>query len=102
MPGLWSSIASEVPLSIALQQDLGGCAMATSGTIRIYRPDPASSDERQHCGRAIFAVRRPSSTRTVVAISGAIDAVRSRALGRYVERHTGISRQLVPHLRTID
>jgi anti-anti-sigma factor len=76
--------------------------MATSGTIRIYRPDPASSDELQHCGRAVFAVRRPSSTRTVVAISGEIDAVNSRALGRYVERHTGISRQLVLDLRAVD
>jgi anti-anti-sigma factor len=76
--------------------------MATSGTIRVYRPDPASSDELQRCGRAIFDVRRPSSTRVAVAISGEIDAVNGRALGRYVKRHTGISRQLVLDLRAVD
>ncbi len=33
---------------------------------------------------------------------GDVDAVNARALGRYVERHTGISRQLVLDLRAVD
>lgn len=76
--------------------------MAALGTVRIYRPDPASMDEEQHCGRATFAVRRLSSSRLAVAAVGDIDAVNGRALGRYVEQHTGISRQLVLDLRAID
>jgi anti-anti-sigma factor len=76
--------------------------MAAVGTIRIYRSDPASATELQRCGRATFAVRHPSSTRVAVAIIGEIDAVNGHALGRYVEQHTGISKQLVLDLRAVD
>lgn len=76
--------------------------MAPVGTVRIYRPDPASADEMERCGRATFALRHPSPSRVVVAVVGDIDAVNARALGRYVERHTGISRQLVLDLRAVD
>ena len=76
--------------------------MATVGTVRIYRPDPAWADEVQRCGRATFAVRRPSATRVAVAVMGDVDATNCRALGHYVERHTGISRQLVLDLRAVD
>jgi anti-anti-sigma factor len=76
--------------------------MAAVGTIRTYRRDPASANELPQCGRATFAVRHPSSTRVAVAVMGEIDAVNGRALGRYVERHTGISKQLVLDLRAVD
>jgi anti-anti-sigma factor len=76
--------------------------MATVGTIRTYRPDPASADELHRCGRATFAVRQPSSTRAAVAVVGEIDAVNGRELGRYVERQTGMSKQLVLDLRAVD
>src|SRR5436189_281667 len=36
--------------------------MAAVGTLRMYRPEPAPVDELQHCGRATFAVRPPSTT----------------------------------------
>jgi anti-anti-sigma factor len=76
--------------------------MATVGTVRIYRPDPALADELQRCGRATFTVRRRSATRVAIAVIGDVDATNGRALGHYVERHTGISRQLVLDLRAVD
>jgi anti-anti-sigma factor len=76
--------------------------MTAMGTTRIYRPDPASVDEVQRCGRATFAVRHVSSTRTAVAVMGEIDAVNGRGLGRYVERQISVSTQLVLDLRTVD
>lgn len=76
--------------------------MAPVGTVRIYRPDPASADGLKRLGRATFAVRHLSSTRMAVAVVGEIDAVNGRGLGRYVERHTGISTQLVLDLRAVD
>jgi anti-anti-sigma factor len=76
--------------------------MAPVGTIRIYRPDPAPAEEIERCGRASFALRHPSATRVAVAVIGDIDAVNARALGHYVERHTGISKQLVLDLRAVD
>jgi anti-anti-sigma factor len=47
-------------------------------------------------------VRRLSSSRLAVAVIGDIDAHNGRDLGRFVEQHTGISRQLVLDLRAVD
>jgi anti-anti-sigma factor len=76
--------------------------MAAVGNVRVYSPDPASADELQRCGRATFTVRHPCATRLAVAVVGEIDTLNSRELGRYVERHTGISKQLVLDLRAVD
>jgi len=56
----------------------------------------------QCCAHATFSVRRLSATRMAVAVMGDVDAANGRALGRYVARHTGISRQLVLDLRAVD
>jgi anti-anti-sigma factor len=76
--------------------------MAAVGTLRMYRPDAAPLDDLQHCGRASFAVRHPSATRTAVAVLGEVDAFNARELGRYVVRHTHLSKQLVLDLRAVD
>lgn len=47
-------------------------------------------------------MRHCSSHRVAVAVIGEVDAVNGRELGRYVERHTGISRQLILDLRAVD
>lgn len=62
----------------------------------------SSTEETLRCGRATFAVRRCSPTRVAVGVLGEIDAVNGRALGRYVQRHTRISKQLVLDLRAVD
>ncbi|MFB1299187.1 STAS domain-containing protein [Mycobacterium sp. pW049] len=69
---------------------------------QIFRPRIASTDDQQRCGSAVFDVRHCSSHRVAVAVIGEVDAVNGRELGRYVERHTGISRQLVLDLRAVD
>jgi anti-anti-sigma factor len=43
-----------------------------------------------------------SPSRHAVAVIGDIDAQNGRNLGRFVEEHTGISRQLVLDLRAVD
>lgn len=67
-----------------------------------HRVADASTEDAQRCGPATFTVRNCSSNRVAVAVRGEIDAVNGRALGRYVERHTRISKQLVLDLRTVD
>ena len=69
---------------------------------RRYRPDPTASDDGRRCGAATFGVRRPSAIRVAVAVMGEIDALNARDLGRYVERHTSTSRQLLLDLRAVD
>ena len=76
--------------------------MVAVGTKTIYRPLTAVTDEQERCGHATFAVRRCSAHRMAIAVIGEIDAVNGRALGRYVEGHTRISRQLVLDLRAVD
>lgn len=76
--------------------------MASVRNVVTYQPDPASTDDRQRCGRATFTVRHPSPRRIAVAILGDIDAVNGRALGHYVEDHTRISKQLVLDLRAVE
>ncbi len=76
--------------------------MAAAGLLRVHRPDTASADDFARCGRATFAVRHSSSTRVVVAVVGDIDAVNARSLGRYVEHHVRVSKQLVLDLRAVD
>ena len=75
--------------------------MAAADTVGIHRMDPDAADKLQRCGRATFAVR-PSPKRVAIAAIGDIDAVNGRTLGRYVERHTGISKQLDDDLRAVD
>jgi anti-anti-sigma factor len=76
--------------------------MAAVGTVMMFRPDPAPVDDLQRCGRASFAVRHASPTRAAVAVLGDVDALNARELGRYVERHTQKSKQLVLDLRAVD
>ena len=76
--------------------------MAAVGTVRMYRADPAPVDELKRCGGATFAVRRPSPTRVAIAVIGDVDALNARELGRYVELHTHLSKQLVLDLRAVD
>ena len=72
-------------------------------TTSLDQSTTASTDElEQRCGRATFALRHCSPARIAVAVRGEVDAVNGRALGRYVERHTRVSKQLVLDLRAVD
>ncbi|WP_156752552.1 STAS domain-containing protein [Mycobacterium sp. ACS1612] len=71
-------------------------------TLRTRRPETAPIDDSQRCGRATFAVRHPSSTRVAVAVLGDVDASNARELGRYVESHIHLSKQLVLDLRAVE
>lgn len=59
-------------------------------------------DDELRCGRATFAARYCSQTRVAVGVVGEIDALNGREFGRYVERHTRVSKQLVLDLRAVD
>lgn len=76
--------------------------MFAAGSDSMYRTAEASTEDTLRCGRATFAVRQCSPTRAAVGVVGEIDAVNGRALGRYVEHHTRISKQLVLDLRAVD
>jgi anti-anti-sigma factor len=76
--------------------------MPTSHTVRLYRAQLSSTDESECFGRAAFAVRHLSATRLLLTATGDLDATNARALGRFVERHTGVSKQLVLDLSDVE
>jgi anti-anti-sigma regulatory factor len=76
--------------------------MADVGTIRVFRPDPSSAEVPERRGGAVFTVRKPTSTLSVISVDGVIDAVNGRDLGRFAERHTGMSTQLIVDLSAVE
>jgi anti-anti-sigma factor len=76
--------------------------MPTAHTVRLYRAQLSSADESEHCGRGAFAVRHLSEMRLLITATGDLDATNARALGRFVERHTGVSKQLVLDLSDVE
>jgi anti-anti-sigma factor len=67
-------------------------------SVEPHEPD----DDVEYTGRAVFAMRRQSPARVVVTADGEIDATNGKALGRFVERHTGISTQLILDLSNVE
>lgn len=65
------------------------------------RLSPVPISDEQRSGAATFAVRQCSENRVGIGVVGEIDAVNGRALGRYVERHTRVSKQLLLDLRSV-
>jgi anti-anti-sigma factor len=76
--------------------------MAALGTVKRRKRVKTWTDDVQRCGSATFSARHADPTRVVVTVVGDIDALNARALGRYVERHARMSKQLVLDLRAVD
>ncbi|MCW2625888.1 STAS domain-containing protein [Mycobacterium sp.] len=76
--------------------------MPTTHTVRLYRAQLSSTDDSERCGRAAFAARHLSEVRLLITATGDLDATNARALGRFVERHTGVSKQLVLDLSAVE
>ena len=75
--------------------------MPTAHTVlldRVHLP----TDELQRCGRAVFVAHDVSATRVLVAAIGDVDATNHHELGRFVQRHTRVSKQLVLDLTDVD
>jgi anti-anti-sigma factor len=61
-----------------------------------------SADDMQRHGRADFLAYDVDAPRVMIAVKGEVDATNRHALGRFVERHTGLSKQLVLDLTSVD
>jgi anti-anti-sigma factor len=76
--------------------------MPSAHTVRFYRAQLSSADESERCGRAAFAVRHLSAMRLLITATGDLDATNARALGRFIERQTGVPKQLVLDLSDVE
>ncbi|TFV57344.1 STAS domain-containing protein [Mycobacterium sp. PS03-16] len=75
--------------------------MADMGTVRVFRPDPTAVEAPERRGRAVFALRSLTPILSIITADGEIDATNGRDLGRYVERHTATSCQLIVDLTAV-
>ena len=76
--------------------------MPAAHTVRLSRAQPSSADDSESCGRAAFAVQYLSARRLLITATGDLDATNARALGSYVERHSGVSKQLLLNLSDVE
>ncbi len=74
---------------------------AAVGTCRLFRPDPAALDRREHHHRAQFCASHRGS-QVVVTVEGEVDATNSRAMATYVEAQLVGASRLVLDLRLVD
>jgi len=61
-----------------------------------------SADEVQQTGRAVFRAEELAEGRTLISVQGDVDATNRQALGRFVAKHTRVSKQLVLDLSGVD
>jgi anti-anti-sigma factor len=74
----------------------------TASTVQIDRVYLPSADETQRLGRATFSAQDLAAARVLIAVTGDVDATNSHALGRFVHRHTRVSKQLILDLTGVD
>ena len=72
---------------------------SSAGLRHVHLP---SAEETQRCGRALLLAHDQAAARVVVAVRGEVDATNRHALGRFVERHSRVSKQLVLDLTSVD
>jgi anti-anti-sigma factor len=76
--------------------------LTTASPVQLRPAHMPSADEVQKTGRAVFSAEELSDGRVLVAVRGDVDATNRQALGRFVARHTRISKQLILDLTAVD
>jgi anti-anti-sigma factor len=74
----------------------------TASTVQLHQVHLPAADETQRCGRALFTAQSLTSGRVLVGVRGEVDATNRHELGRFVARHTRVSKQLVLDLTGVE
>lgn len=76
--------------------------MPTASTVQLHHVHLPAADEIQRTGRALLTAQELSSGRVHVGVRGEIDATNRHEFGRFIARHTRVSKQLVLDLSGVD
>jgi anti-anti-sigma factor len=76
--------------------------LTTASPVQLYSAHLPTADEVQQSGRALFTAQELTDGRMLIGVRGDIDATNRHALGRFVQRHTRISKQLILDLTGVD
>src|ERR1700741_940138 len=77
-------------------------AVPTASTVQLHHLHLPTADEIERCGLAVFTARSLTAERMLVGVTGEVDASNSHELGRFVTRHTRVSKQLILDLSAVD
>ncbi len=76
--------------------------MTTASPVQLHHVHVPSTDEVQRTGRAVFTAEELAEGRVLIGVRGDVDATNRQALGRFVARHTRVSKQLILDLTGVD
>jgi anti-anti-sigma factor len=76
--------------------------LTTATAVQLQHVHLPSADEVQRSGRAVFTAQELSDGRMLIGVRGDVDATNRHALGRFIQRHTRVSKQLVLDLSEVD
>ncbi|WP_327389791.1 STAS domain-containing protein [Mycolicibacterium stellerae] len=76
--------------------------MTTASPVQLHDVRMPSADEVQRSGRAVFSAQELADGRVLVTVRGDVDATNRQALGRFIARHTRVSKQLILDLTAVD
>ena len=76
--------------------------MTTASPVQLHHALVPSVEEVQQTGRAVFTAEELADGRMLIGVRGDVDATNRQALGRFVARHTRVSKQLILDLTGVD
>lgn len=76
--------------------------MTTASPVQLRHVYLPSADEVHRTDRAVFSAEELADGRVLICVQGDVDATNRQALGRFVARHTRVSKQLILDLTSVD
>jgi anti-anti-sigma factor len=76
--------------------------LTTVSPVQLPHVHLPSADEVHRSGRAVFTARVLTDARMLISVKGDVDATNRQALGRFVQRHTRVSKQLILDLSGVN
>lgn len=76
--------------------------MTTASPVQLRHVYLPSADEVYQTDRAVFSAEELADGRVLIGVQGDVDATNRQALGRFVARHTRVSKQLILDLTSVD
>lgn len=76
--------------------------MTTASPVQLHHVHVPFAGEVHRTGRAVFTAQELADGRVLVGVRGDVDATNHQTLGRFVARHTRVSKQLILDLTGVD
>ena len=76
--------------------------MPVASTAQLHQVPLPTDHDVHRCGRAVFTAQDLADNRVLIEVKGEIDATNRQALGRFIQHHTRVSKQLILDLSAVE